>query len=185
MNAQTTTARKILVDGKKYTVPETFPSPADLATLASIPHEASRQLVKIAKNILTAGLSSREVSDLWEKAESAFFDALGLSWQEALTSYQEMQVDAPTAEAYPACLPPASSEEVAQMERIYNESPRFRPVSREAYCSLFKGAASSRRHGVSWQVWGERATKNGAPRALVALIASRAYTMASEQVKGF
>ena len=71
------------------------------------------------------------------------------------------------------------------MERIYETSPRFRPVSREAYCSLFKGAASSRRHGISWKVWSERATKSGAPRALVALIASRAYTMPTEQVKGF
>lgn len=188
MNTKTTTARKILVDGKKYTVPETFPGPTDLGVLASIPHEASQQLVKFAKNILTAGLSFREASDLWEKAESAFFDALGLSWQEALTSYQEMHLDAPKAsetDDYPACLPRASSEEVAQMERIYKTSPRFRPVSKEAYCSLFKGAASSRRHGIPWQVWGERATKNGAPRALVALIASRAYTMASEQVKGF
>ena len=185
MNAQTTTAQKIIVDGKEYTVPETFPSPADLDTLASITHEATQQLAKMAKNILVAGISFREVSDLWKKADSAFSDAAGLSWQEAITSYEEMQADAPTAEAYHACLPPASSEDVAQMERIYNDSPRFRPVSREAYCSLFKGAASSRRHGVSWKVWGERATKNGTPRALVALIASRAYTMPSEQVKGF
>lgn len=185
MNAQTTTARKILVDGKKYAVPETFPSPSDLVTLASIPHESAQHLAKIAKNILNAGLSFREVSDLWEKAESAFFDALGISWQEALTSYQEMQQDQPEQEAYPACLPPASSSEVEQMKRIYETSPRFRPVSKAAYCLLFKGAASSRRHGVSWKVWGERAAKSGAPRALVALIASRAYTMASEQVKGF
>ena len=185
MNAQTTTARKIVLDGKKYTVPETFPSPADLATLASIPHEAAQQLAKIAKNILNAGLSFRETEQVWREAERYFGDVVGLSWQEALTSYQEMHKDAPEQEAYPACLPPASSEEVAQMERIYNDSPRFRPVSRETYCSLFKGAASSRRHGVSWKVWGERAVKSGTPRALVALIASRAYTMATEQVKGF
>jgi len=183
MNAQTTT-RKIIIDGKKHVAPETFPSPADLATLASIPHEASNTLAKICRNILVAGLGFREMSDLWEKAEGAFFDAVGLSWQEAITSYEEMQQDAPE-EAYPACLPPASEEDVDQMRRIYDASPRFRPVSREAYCSLFKGAASSRRHGVSWKVWGERATKSGAPRALVALIASRAYTMPTEQVKGF
>ena len=183
MNAQTT-ARKILVDGRKHVVPETFPSSSDLATLASIPHEATQQLVKIAKNILAAGLSFREVSGLWEKAESAFFDALGLSWQEALTSYDEMQQDTPEQEAYPHCLAPASAEDVDQMRRIYDASPRFRLVSKETYCSLFKGAASSRRHGISWQIWGERATKNGAPRALVALIASRAYTMSTTEIKG-
>ena len=185
MNAQTAAARKIIVDGKKYTVPETFPSPADLDTLASIPHEASNTLAKICRNILVAGLGFREMCEVWREAERYFGDVVGLSWQEAITSYEEMQANAPEQEAYPACLPPASSEEVAQMERIYNDSPRFRPVSREAYCSLFKGAASSRRHGVSWKVWGERATKNGTPRALVALIASRAYTMPTGQVKGF
>lgn len=188
MNTKTTAARKILVDGKKHTVPETFPGTSDMATMAGIPHEATQQLVKIAANILTAGLSFREMAQVWEEAESAFFDALGLSWQEAITSYQEMHLDAPKvpeADVYPACLPPASPAEIEQMERIYETSPRFRPVSREAYCSLFKGAASSRRHGISWKVWGERATKNGTPSALVALIASRAYSMATEQVKRF
>lgn len=191
MNTTTTTARKIIVDGKKYTVPETFPSPSDLATLANIPHEASQQLVKIAKNILNAGLSFREVSDLWEKAESAFFDVLNLSWQEALTSYEEMQADAPTAEAYPSCLPELSEQDQQTLERIYNDAPRFRPVSKEAYNQLFKGACISRRGGVAWQVWGERilGSMNEANRkeyrGLVALIAFRAYSMPSEQVKGF
>ena len=183
--SNTTTTRKIVLDGQKYTVPETFPTPADLATLASIPHEHAQQLAKMARNILSAGLSFREMSDLWEKGESAFFDAVGMSWQEALTSYDEMRHDQPEAEVYPHCLPEATPEDVDQMRRIYDDSPRFRPVSRDTYCQLFKGAASSRRHGVSWKVWGERATKNGAPRALVALIASRAYTMPTEQVKGF
>ena len=185
MNAQTTTARKIVLDGRKYTVPETFPSPADLATLASIPHEASNTLAKICRNILVAGLGFREMCEVWREAERYFGDVVGLSWQEAVTSYEEMQANAPEQEAYPQCLPELSEQDQQALERIYNDSPRFRPVSREAYCSLFKGAASSRRHGVSWKVWGERATRNGTPRALVALIAFRAYTMPSEQVKGF
>ena len=185
MSNTTTTARKIIVDGKKYAVPETFPSPSDLATLASIPHEASNTLAKICRNTLAAGLGFREICEVWRESERYFGDVVGLSWQEALTSYQEMQANAPEADAYPACLPPASPSEIEQMERIYNDSPRFRPVSREAYCSLFKGAASSRRHGISWQVWGERATKSGTPCALAALIAFRAYTMPTEQVKGF
>ena len=185
MNAQTTTARKIVIDGKKYTVPETFPSPADLATLDDIQNPNVETLSRLARNILNAGLSFREMSELWDEAEAGFFAVMGYTWQEALTSYDEMRKDQPEQEAYPQCLAPASSEEVDQMERIYNDSPRFRPVSRDTYCQLFKGAASSRRHGVTWQVWGERATKNGAPRALVALIASRAYTMPTAEIKGF
>jgi hypothetical protein len=191
MNTKTTTARKIIVDGKKYSVPETFPSPADLATLASIPHESAQQLAKIAKNILAAGLSFRETEQVWCEAERAFGDVTELSWQEAITSYQEMQQDQPEQEAYPACLPPASSSEVEQLERIYETSPRFRPVSREAYSQLFKGACISRRGGVKWQVWGERilGSMNEANRkeyrGLVALIAFRAYSTPSEQVKGF
>ncbi len=190
MNTTTTATRKIMFDGMKITVPETFPSPADLATLASIPHEASNTLAKICRNILVAGLGFREMSDLWKQAESAFFDAVGLSWEEALTSYEEMQANAPEQEAYPACLPPASEEDVDQMRRIYETSPRFRPVSRETYCSLFKGAASSRRHGVSWQVWGKRilGAMNEASRkeyrGLIALIAFRAYTMSTTEIKG-
>lgn len=179
-----TTSRKIMIDGVKYVVPETFPSPEDLATLTRIPHEASNTLAKIAGNILVAGLGFREMCEVWQETERYFGDVVGMSWQEALTSYQEMQQDQPEQEAYPACLPPASEEEVAQMERIYDASPRFRPVDRDTYCQLFKGAASSRRHGVSWRTWGERATKSGAPRALVALIASRAYTMSTTEIKG-
>ena len=191
MNAQTAAARKIIVDGKKYTVPETFPDPSDMDALASIPHEASNTLAKICRNILVAGISFREMCEVWREAERYFGDVVGMSWQEAITSYEEMQADAPTAEAYHACLPPASSEDVAQMERIYNDSPRFRPVSRETYNQLFKGACISRRGGVAWQVWGERilGSMNEANRkeyhGLVALIAFRAYSMPSEQVKGF
>lgn len=191
MNAQPTTARKIVLDGQKHVVPETFPSPADMDALASIPHEHAQQLAKIARNILNAGLSFREMCDLWERAEGTFHDAVGLAWQEALTSYQEMQENQPEQEAYPACLQPASPSEVSQMERIYDASTRFRPVSRETYGQLFKGACISRRGGVSWQVWGERilGSMNEASRkeyrGLVALIAFRAYTMPTEQVKGF
>ena len=185
MNTTTNATRKIMFDGMKITVPETFPSYADVLEMEAIPLEAARDFVKIAKTLPFAGLTMADFCAQWERIEGIFRDAIGLSWQEALTSYEEMQADAPTAEAYPSCLPELSEQDRQTLERIYNDSPRFRPVSRDTYCQLFKGAASSRRHGVSWKVWGERATKNGAPRALVALIASRAYTMETEQVKGF
>ena len=185
MNTKTTAARKIIVDGKKYAVPETFPSPSDLVTLASIPHEESNTLAKICRNILVAGLGFRETCEVWREAERYFGDVVGLSWQEALTSYEEMQADAPTAEAYPSCLSELSEQDRQTLERIYNDAPRFRPVSKEAYSQLFKGACISRRGGVAWQVWGERAEIAGWPRGLVALIAFRAYSMPSEQVKGF
>ena len=185
MNTTTNATRKIMFDGMKITVPETFPSYADVLKMEAIPLEAARDFVKIAKTLPFAGLTMADFCTQWERIERIFHDALGLSWQEAITSYEEMQADAPTAEAYHACLPPASSEEVAQMERIYNDSPRFRPVSREAYNQLFKGACISRRGGVAWQVWGERAEIAGWPSGLVALIAFRAYSMPSEQVKGF
>ena len=185
MNTTTNETRKIMFDGKKYTVPETFPSPSDLVTLASIPHEESNTLAKICRNILVAGLGFREMSEVWREAERYFGDVVGLSWQEALTSYEEMQADAPTTEAYQNCLPVLSEQDQQTLERIYNNAPRFHPVSREAYNQLFKGACISRRGGVSWQVWGERAKIAGWPRGLVALIAFRAYSMPSEQVKGF
>ena len=185
MNTTTNETRKIIVDGKKYAVPETFPSPSDLATLASIPHEESNTLAKICRNILAAGLGFREMSEVWREAERYFGDVVGLSWQEALTSYEEMQADAPTAEAYPSCLSELSEQDQQTLERIYNDAPRFRPVSKEAYNQLFKGACISRRGGVEWQVWGERAKIAGWPRGLVALIAFRAYSMPSEQIKGF
>ena len=191
MNTTTNETRKIMFDGKKYTVPETFPSPSDLVTLASIPHEESNTLAKICRNILVAGLGFRETCEVWREAERYFGDVVGLSWQEALTSYEEMQADAPTTEAYQNCLPVLSEQDQQTLERIYNNAPRFHPVSREAYNQLFKGACISRRGGVSWQVWGERilGSMNEANRkeyrGLVALIAFRAYSMPSEQVKGF
>lgn len=185
MNTTTNVTRKIMFDGMKITVPETFPSHADILKMEAIQLEAARDFVKIAKALPFAGLTMADFCAQWERIEGIFRDAIGLSWQEALASYEEMQADAPTAEAYHACLPPASSEDVAKMERIYNDSPRFRPVSRETYNQLFKGACISRRGGVSWQVWGERAKIAGWPRGLVALIAFRSYSMPSEQVKGF
>ena len=191
MNTTTNATRKIMFDGMKITVPETFPSYADILKMEVIPLEAARDFVKIAKALPFAGLTMADFCAQWARIEGIFHDAIGLSWQEALTSYEEMQADAPTAEGYPQCLPPASSEEVAQMERIYNDAPRFRPVSKEAYNQLFKGACISRRGGVAWKVWGERilGSMNEANRkeyrGLVALIAFRAYSMPSEQVKGF
>ena len=185
MNTTTNATRKIMFDGMKITVPETFPSYNDVLKMEAIPLEAARDFVKIAKTLPFAGLTMADFCAQWERIEGIFSDALGLSWQEALTSYGEMQADAPTAEAYPSCLPELSEHDRQTLERIYNNAPRFRPVSKEAYSQLFKGACISRRGGVSWQVWGERAKIAGWPRGLVALIAFRAYTMPSEQIKGF
>ena len=191
MNTTTNATRKIMFDGMKITVPETFPSHADILKMEAIPLEAARDFVKIAKALPFAGLTMADFCAQWERIEGIFHDAIGLSWQEALTSYEEMQADAPTTEAYQNCLPVLSEQDQRTLERIYNNAPRFRPVSREAYSQLFKGACISRRGGVSWQVWGERilGSMNEANRkeyrGLVALIAFRSYSMPSEQVKGF
>ena len=191
MNTTTNATRKIMFDGMKITVPETFPSYADILKMEVIPLEAARDFVKLAKALPFAGLTMADFCAQWERIEGIFHDAIGLSWQEALTSYEEMQADAPTAEAYPSCLPELSEQDQRTLERIYNNAPRFRPVSKEAYNQLFKGACISRRGGVAWQVWGERilGSMNEANRkeyrGLVALIAFRAYSMPSERIKGF
>lgn len=174
-NATTTRTAKNEA-GVKFSLPASWPTASDFRDMA-FGASVFADLLKFCQNTIKAGrsISDRDRALLWEQVEETFLAANGATWREMLAELREMLASAPeqtTAKAYPDCLP-----EMSELEAIYYDAGKFRPVSKSVYCQLFKGAASSRRHGVPWQVWGQRATAAGFARGLVALIASRAYSM--------
>lgn len=181
MNATTTTRTA------KITLPASWPTASDFQDMA-FGASVFADLVKFCRNTIKAGrsISEKDRALLWEQVEGTFIAANnGATWQEKLAELREMLANAPeqtTAKAYPLCLAPLTDADMSELEAIYNAAGKFRPVSKLVYRQLFKGAASSRRHGVSWRVWGQRTTAAGFARGLVALIAFRAYSMDSAEL---
>lgn len=180
MSATTTRTAKNEA-GEKFALPASWPTASDFRDMA-FGLSVFGDLVKFCQNAVKAGrsISDKDRAQLWEQVEEAFLAANGATWQEMLAELREMLASAPeqtAAKAYPLCLAPLTDAEMSELEAIYSDAGKFRPVSKSVYCQLFKGAASSRRHGVPWQVWGKRTTAAGFARGLVALIASRAYSM--------
>lgn len=180
MNATTTRTAKNEA-GEKFALPASWPTASDFQDMA-FGASVFADILKFCQNTIKAGrsISDKDRAQLWEQVEETFLAANGATWQEMLAELREMLASAPeqtTAKAYPLCLAPLTDAEMSELEAIYYDAGKFRPVSKSVYCQLFKGAASSRRHGVPWQVWGKRTTAAGFARGLVALIASRAYSM--------
>lgn len=186
MNATTTTRTAKNEAGERFALPASWPTASDFRGMA-FGLSVFGDLIKFCTNTVKAGcsISDKDRAQLWEQVEETFLAANGATWQEMLAELREMMANAPeqdAAKAYPACLDPIGPDDVAELERIHDEAGKFRFVSKETYCQLFKGAASSRRYGVSWKVWSRRATKDGHARGLVALIAYRAYSMPTAEL---
>ena len=194
MNTKTATrnARTFISNGAKWTATETFPTPEQFAILRNHSKALPEQyddLLAVADRILAAGagLSMDDRNHAWAQAESDFEMSRGIRWDDLLAEFSnEIQREqSKSASRYQNILPPLTERDAVNLERIYNEAPRFRPVSKEAYNGLFKGAASSRRSGVSFDTWGQRSVAAGWPRGLVALIAFRAYSMPIAELVGY
>lgn len=186
MNATTTTRKATNDQGQKFNLPASWPTREEIKDM-QFGLSVFADLLKFCQNTIIAGtsISEKDRFQLWETIEESFLQVHGSTWQEMLSELRDMLASAPeaeTAKQYPACLAPLNESEIQELEAIYNEAGKFRPVTKVVYCQLFKGAASSRRHGVSWKVWGKRTTNAGFSRGLVALIAVRAYSMDSAEV---
>lgn len=193
MNATTNAParRMIQTDAGKIAVPAHFPSLQELATLEAFTRfESIGKIVKLARNILAAGPSGLSFAD-----RCAAFATVPENWRDLFKEEQEQefakaqkaqeQKPTPTAapEGYPKALPPLEGAALAELEKMYREADRFRPVNPALYAELFKVAAMHRRAGIRWQDWANKIRRNQ-PRGLILLIAGRVYTMPTAELCG-
>lgn len=151
------------------------------------------------------GLTTRDRKAVWAQAEEAFLAKTGSTWRELLaelaneTAREAEQAAQEAAQeaaqpvttegarfGYPHCLPVLSQEGRDAMEAEYMKADEFQAVPARVYGQLFKGAASSRRHGIKASEWMRRihGADNRIPRRLLLLVAFRAYSAPVAQICG-
>lgn len=180
----------------------TLPTASDLAAVSALRGEVAKVFSALALSMDAVlekknGLTSRDRKAVWAQAEERFLGERGISWRELLAEHaneeardaaQEAAQEAAQTEGarygYPHCLPVLSAAGRDAMEKEYSSLPEFRPVAAHVYGSLFKGAASSRRHGIKASEWIRRTQAHGYPRRLLLLVAFRAYSAPVAQICG-
>lgn len=203
MNTTTNATRKT---SNGLTLPESFPlvnqREALRNLLAQDQNDAILDLVWNMESILKASYSSEfdntAALDSWSHAETAFADAMGQTWEDAIQSilfndmeeqeenrtqnrtneYQGQREQTPAAKTeFPGL--PAHSE--IELTNFVAKHP-FRMVQGDSYANAFKGACSSRRAGLVWTIWAGRMKNAGLNPSLIAYIVLRVYGMDSREL---
>lgn len=189
MSKNTTTAAVIL------------PTSEEFAAVSALRGEVGKVFASLALSMSAVlekknGLTTRDRKAVWLEAEERFLGERSISWRELLAEQANEAAREAAQEAaqptrtegaqfgYPNCLAPLSQAGRDAMEAEYMNAPEFRAVSAQVYGSLFKGAASSRRHGIKASEWIRRTQAHGYPRRLLLLVAFRAYSAPTAQICG-
>lgn len=201
MSTATTAARFAVASfsGKKFQLPEFFPTAEQREALRNLEvpdvrTEAARlDLVGTIEDMLCTGdgVSMDEREAIWTETENAFHSTTGFAWSAMLDIAKDTQEKPKeqAAAAAPAQKPQGlqiqslTVNDHATLDQIQYKHGEFQTIHPEAFRGLLFGACSSRRAGITWQVWGTRATKGaGFHPSLVAHIARIAYDMPVNQL---
>ena len=205
MNTTTNATRKT---SNGLTLPESFPlvnqREALRALLCKDQNDAILdlcwQMESILKLSYTNEFDNTAALDRWSHAETAFADAMGQTWEDAIqqilfddmeeqeenrtqnrtNEHKGQREQEPGKVQFPG-LPAHSEIELTN----YVAAHPFRMVQGDSYANAFKGACSSRRAGLQWDIWAKRMQAAGLNSSLIAYIVLKVYGMDSRELVAY
>lgn len=205
MNTTTNATRKT---ANGLTLPDSFPLVNQRETLRNLlaqdQNDAIIDLVWDMESILKLSYSNEydnaAALDRWSHAEATFADAMGKTWMDLVGEFEDADngPDFDEAEAnhedrtqnrtnkengkvqFPGL--PAHSE--IELTNYVAKHP-FRMVQGNSYANAFKGACSSRRAGLQWDIWAKRMQATGLNPSLIAYIVLKVYGMDARELVAY